>query len=130
MVRIKELYALQHGHEQALVNAGIHTTEQLLDAGATATGRMRIADETQLTEEMIKNWVHQSDLLRVEGLSPLNARLLCEIGIYTAPKLAYRTAASVHSELANGTHKVVLPTLQQLEHFIAAAKLLPKVVYH
>ena len=124
-------------NEQAadkLRQVGVRTSEQLIEKGATSTARMRLADETGLDDAAIKCWVHQADLLRIPGMTAALAKILCDVGVCTVPKLAYRSSDALYHELQSQAEKVrqlkVLPTLPELHRFSVTAKQLPKFVYH
>ena len=54
MASVKDIYGISEAQAEALAEAGVRTTSQLLEAGATSTGRMRLADEARLTDELVK----------------------------------------------------------------------------
>ena len=134
MASIKEIEGIGPKFAARLAENGVRTTEQLLEAANTATKRMRLADESQLNEEQILHWVHQADLFRVKGIGEEFAELLVRAGVVTVPKLAYRSATNLHEELVavNDEHHLVrrLPSVDELEHMIASAKKLPKIIQH
>lgn len=134
MASIKEIEGISNRYAELLVSNGIRTTEQLLELGSTSSARMKIADQTQLTDEMIKAWVHQADLFRINGIAREYAMLLCRAGVCTIPKLAYRSAESLFAELNELNQKETLvervPSVHELESFIVQAKLLPKLIRH
>ena len=134
MVSIKSIEGIKPAYQEKLLSIGIRTTDQLLEAGATSTGRMRIADEAHLSETQVKEWVHRADLLRIHGISHEVADLLARVGACTVPKLAYRQAVSLHDDLVsyNAAHHVVkhVPTVGEVEAILKAAKRLPKMIHH
>lgn len=134
MTSIKEIEGIGPTFAAQLAAGGVRTTEQLLEAANTATKRLRLADEAQLNEEQVLHWVHQADLFRVKGIGEEFAELLVRAGVVTVPKLAYRSAAKLHADLVayNDTHHLVrrLPSVDELEHMIAEAKKLPKIIQH
>ena len=131
---IKDIEGISERYASLLIDNGIRTTEQLLEYGATSSARMRLADETHLTEDMIKAWVHQADLFRIKGIANEYAMLLCSVGVCTIPKLAYRSAESLFAEIneLNAKKRLVerVPSVHELESFIIQAKLLPKLIRH
>lgn len=134
MTSIKEIIGIDDRAVERLRDAGVNTLEQLLERGSTSAARMRLADETQLDDGLIKQWVHQADLMRVNGIGPEFAHLLCKVGVFTTPKLAYRSTDSLYAELVEGNHSDhvmhKLPGIHELHGFITAAKHLPKLVRH
>ena len=134
MTSIKELIGIDSVEVERLHDVGISTLEQLLELGSTSAGRMRLADETGLDDATIKQWVHQADLMRVKGIGPELAHLLCQVGVFTAPKLAYRSTDALHADLIECNHNVramrQLPGVAELHELITSAKTLPKLVRH
>ncbi len=134
MESVNKITGIGKKEAEALARAGIHTTTQLLEEGATSVGRMRIADEARLTDAQVKGWVHIADLLRVEGMTPDLAALLCRIEVPTVPKLAYRSPGPLLAELEayNGRYHTIgsLPDAATIERMVNQAKHLPKVVEH
>lgn len=134
MTSIKEIEGIGSTYASQLAEAGVRTIEQLREVGATATGRMRLADEARLAEEQILQWTHQADLIRIKGIGEEFAELLVKAGVATVPKLAYRNAQNLYMDLTilNQRLKLVrrLPTVVELERMISQAKKLPKLIRH
>lgn len=134
MTSIKELIGIDNHSVERLQDVGIYTLEQLLEKGASSGARMRLADITQLDDATIKQWVHQADLMRVKGVGPELAHLLCTVGVLTVPKLAYRSTDSLYAELVEGNHNDRamrrLPGVHELHDYITNAKHLPKLIRH
>lgn len=131
MSNINLLRGVSARDAQQLSEVGVCTTDQLLERGATSSGRMRLADLSRLSDETIKNWVHQADLMRVRGVRADLADLLCRLNVTTLPKFAYSSARQLYNELRSMRDtKVHLPTRSELEQLIAEAKRLPKIVRH
>lgn len=134
MASVKDIYGISEAQAEALAEAGVRTTSQLLEAGATSTGRMRLADEARLTDELVKKWVHQADLMRIDGVGAAVAGLLCAVGVCTVPKLAYHDSDSLRRDLLayaeQNTGATKVPSISTLEAYIAQAKKLRKIVHH
>jgi len=134
MTSIKEIIGIDDVAVERLREAGVSTLEQLLERGSSSGTRMRLADETQLDDAIIKQWVHQADLMRVKGIGPELAHLLCQVGVFTTPKLAYRSTDALHADLIECNHNLRamsrLPGITELHEFITSAKTLPKLVRH
>ena len=117
-----------------LAENGVRTTEQLLELADTSTKRLRLADQTHLSQDQILAWVHQADLFRINGIGEEFADLLVRVGVVTVPKLAYRSAQKLHDDLTeyNEMHHLVrrVPSAHELERMVAEAKKLPKLVHH
>lgn len=117
-----------------LVSASIKTVDQLLEAGATKSGRKNLAETTGIDEGKILSWVNMADLFRVKGIGQEFSELLEAAGVDTVKELRTRNAANLHAkmkevnELKNLTR--ALPALKSVEGWIEfASKLEPKVTY-
>jgi predicted flap endonuclease-1-like 5' DNA nuclease len=134
MASIKEIIGVSEREAERLRDAGVRTCEQLIEVGATSAGRMRLADEANLDDATIKSWVHQADLMRIPGIGPETAHLLCQVGVCTVPKLAYRSTTILYDELkryAEKVHKLAaMPSFTELHDFTVSAKRLPKLIRH
>ncbi len=134
MTSVKEIIGIDTGQQERLQAAGVRTLEQLLEQGSTSAARMRLADETGLDDATIKQWVHQADLMRVRGIGPELAHLLCQVGVFTTPKLAYRSTDALHADLIECNYNLRLvgrlPGVTELHQLITSAKTLPKLVRH
>ncbi len=134
MASIKDIVETNRGYADALTEAGVRTTEQLLEVGATSTSRMHLADETHLSIDTIQELVHSADLMRVPGVGSEIAELLRQVGVTTVPKLAYRNPDTLYDDIVeyNDAHRLVksVPSTLELEKFIAFAKQLPKLIHH
>lgn len=129
MTAIKDLADISTKDITCLNNAGVRTAEQLLELGSTASARQRLADDTTLDDAYITYLVHLADLMRISHIGPATAALLCDHGVTTVAKLAYRNARSLHTELIDAGAKQV-PGVEELQAVITSAKMLSKAVYH
>lgn len=134
MTSIREIYGIKKEVADVLHDEGVSTTDHLLSVGSTVSDRFRLADEMKLSSDAVEHLVNQADLLRVDGVGPAYAALLCGVGVCTVPKLAYRNPRSLLDELVsyNEEHSIVeqLPSLAGVASFIAHAKELPKIIRH
>ncbi len=129
LIRVEGIGAV---YAQQLKEAGIRSTEALLEAGKTPQGRHDLAEKSGISGKLILEWVNHVDLFRVKGVFEEYADLLEEAGVDTVPELAQRNAENLHGKLVatNQKKKLVrrLPTLKQVGDWIAQAKDLPRVV--
>lgn len=106
--------------------AGINTTGQLLERGATPKGRKEVAAATGITETLVLKWTNMSDLMRIKGVAEEYSELLEKAGVDTVKELKMRVPANLHKAMseANASHKLVrqLPGLKQVESWVAQAK--------
>lgn len=123
---IGEVYA------QKLQAAGVRSTDALLKQGATPEGRKDLAEQCGISEKMILEWVNHVDLFRIKGVEEEYADLLEEAGVDTVPELAQRNPANLLDKLTevNEAKQLVrrLPTLGQVEDWVAQAKQLPRTI--
>ncbi|MCW4007265.1 MAG: DUF4332 domain-containing protein [Candidatus Bathyarchaeota archaeon] len=134
MVKIEDIEGIGKTYAQKLTAAGIKTTDDLLEAGATPAGREKLAAKTGISEKMILEWVNLADLLRIKGVGEEYSDLLEEAGVDTVVELANRVPENLHAKMAevNAKAKLVrrLPTLSEVKDWIEQAKKLPKKVEH
>ncbi len=114
--------------------AGLKTTEDLLEAGATPKGRKELAEKTGIDPARILRWVNMADLFRIKGVSEKYSNLLEYAGVDTVKELRHRNPKNLHEKMreVNATRKVVdrLPSLSEVEKWVEQAKQLdPKVSY-
>jgi predicted flap endonuclease-1-like 5' DNA nuclease len=119
-------------YAEKLGKIGINTTGDLLEKGATKTGRSSIAQQTGLPESLILTWVNHSDLFRIKGIASQFAELLEASGVDTVKEFATRNAESLHKKLVETNEKFGLsgkvPSTETLQEMIAQAKtLVPKI---
>lgn len=115
-----------------LTNVGIQTLHQLLERGASKQGRKAISEATKIKEEMILDWVHLADLVRIKGIDSQMAKLLHLAGVDTVRELSTRHPLNLFEKVvALNAEKHFLkhpPTLEKLEYCIDKARDLEPVV--
>ncbi len=134
MTAIADIEGVGAVSAEKLAAAGVKTTEKLLEVAGSKAGRVNLAAETGLSETNILEWVNRADLFRINGVGEELSDLLEASGVDSVPELAARVPANLHAKLAevNEAKHLVrqLPSLAQVEKFVAEAKTLPKVVTH
>ena len=134
MANIKDIEGIGPAYAEKLAVAGIKTTDKLLKEAGSKLGRKNLSKKIGLSEKNILEWVNRADLFRVKGIAEELSDLLEFSGVDSVPELATRNAANLHAKMTeiNDAKKLVrkLPSLSQVEKFIAEAKKLPKVVTH
>lgn len=134
MKSIKEFEAINSKQARSLNDVGIYTTQQLLESAASASGRMSLADQTNIDADLILSWANMIDLMRVDGLSYKSSKLLVDSKVTTVPKLAYCDPARLVKKLKLSNEKLKLFVknleLKKIEKFIINAKTLPKIISH
>ncbi len=115
-----------------LNSAGIYTTSELLEAGATLAGRRKLAEKIGVSEELISGWVNCSDLFRIKGVAEEYSDLLAASGVTTVVDLAKRSPETLHAKMldVNAREKLVrrTPTLTEVRQWVEDAKSLPRKV--
>ena len=123
---IGEVYA------QKLHDAGLRTTEDLLEACKTPDGREDVAERTGIGGKLILEWTNLADLFRIKGVGEEYSDLLEEAGVDTVPELAQRNPENLHAKLGevNAEKRLVrrLPAASQVADWVAQAKALPRVI--
>ena len=132
--KITEIEGIGPVYEEKLAKAGIKTVEGLLEAGASKTGRKKIAEDSGLDESRILVWVNMADLFRIKGVASQFAELLKAAGVDTVKELRNRNAENLHAKLVEVQEEKkitrTVPALSQVEDFIEQAKKLePMVTY-
>ena len=117
-----------------LATAGVKTTEDLLERGASAKGREEIEAASGISHTLILKWVNRVDLYRISGVGSEYSDLLEVAGVDTVPELAQRNPANLTETLAeaNAARNLVrkLPTADQVSDWVEQAKKLPRVVQY
>jgi predicted flap endonuclease-1-like 5' DNA nuclease len=132
MANIKMLEGVGEVYAEKLSAAGVSTTDDLLEKGASAKGRAEIAAKSGVTETLILKWVNHCDLYRLDGAGEEYIDLLEASGVDTVPELAQRNADNLYQKLVetNEAKKLTrkLPSQDQVAKWVAQAKTLPRVV--
>ncbi len=132
MSNLNKIEGIGEAYMAKLKAAGISSTEQLLEKGATPAGRKELEISTGIGHALILRWVNNADLFRIKGIGEEYADLLEAAGVNTVPELAQRSAENLTAKLAevNEAKKLVrkLPTATQVADWVAQAKTLPRVL--
>lgn len=112
----------------------IHSVATFLKAGSTPDGRQAIADAIGVEVEMIVEWIHQADLIRIKGVGKEYAGLLNTIGINTLNQLRQHTPETLYEKIEetnNNQHLVRrLPTPEMVTDWLEQAnELIPTIPY-
>ena len=134
-MKIDEIEGIGPAFAAKLRVAGVDTTEQLLERGATSAGRESLAGATGIGASQLLEWVNHADLMRLDGVGSEYADLLEAAGVDSPAELAQRNAAN----LATTFQEVVaarpglvrrIPSEDTIAGWIAQAKTLARVVTH
>ena len=114
---------------------GIATTDDLLMAGASASGRDKVESMTGISGKLLLKWVNHVDLMRIPGVGSEYSDLLEAAGVDSPAELAQRKAANLAQTFAeldaarpNTVRRV--PSQATVEEWIAAAKNMAMAVSH
>lgn len=132
MAKLTKIEGVGEFYAQKLQEAGIATTQALLEKGASPQGRQEIAEKAGIPETFILRWVNHVDLFRIKGVGEEYADLLEASGVDSVPELAQRNPENLYPRLVavNQEKKLVrqLPTQAQVSNWVEQAKRLPRVV--
>lgn len=132
--KIDEIEGIGQTYADKLREAGISTTEELLDRCAAKKGRDEVAEATGISPKLILKWTNHADLFRIKGVAGQFAELLEAAGVDTVKELRHRVAANLQPKLvevndAKGLCNRV-PSVAEIERMIEQAKQLdPRVTY-
>jgi predicted flap endonuclease-1-like 5' DNA nuclease len=132
MAKITDIEGIGPVYAEKLGVADIKTVEGLLEAGASRTGRKKLAEVTGLSEKKILEWVNMADLFRIKGVASQFAELLKASGVDTVKELRNRNAENLYAKLVEVQEEKkitrTVPALSQVADFIEQAKALEPVV--
>lgn len=134
-MNIEEVEGIGPVYAAKLGEAGVRTTDDLLEQGASAKGRDTLAEATGLTAGQILKWVNHVDLMRLNGVGSEYADLLEAAGVDSCAELARRNPANLAATFAeldaarpNWIRRV--PGETTVAKWVEEAKTLGKVVTH
>ncbi len=132
MSKLSEIEGIGEAYSAKLEEAGINSLENLLETCCEKNGRREIAEKSGISEKLLLNWVNRADLSRIKGVSTQYADLLECAGVDTVPELAQRNPENLQSKMAEVNeekhHVRKVPTISQVQDWVAQAKELPRVV--
>ena len=134
MAKIASIEGIGKTYAEKLAQVGITTVDMLLQLGATRKGRKEIATRTEVSEQLVLNWVNKADLFRIKGIGTQYAGLLETAGVDSVPELAQRNPEQLLMKLqeVNDSRHLVrsMPYLKQVSKWVGRARELPRVVNH
>jgi len=132
MPSIIDIEGIGTAYKKKLKDAGIATTEKLLEVAATPKGRKELAEKTGIGDALILEWVNLADLFRIKGVGSEYSDLLEEAGVDTVVELAKRVPKNLYTKMVeiNTAKKLVrkMPTEEQVGDWVDQAKKLPRIV--
>lgn len=130
--KIEDIEGVGSAYAAKLREAGVCTTEQLLEKCAQKKGREKLSEETGISEKLILKWTNHADLFRIKGVAGQFAELLEAAGVDTVKELRHRVAANLYAKLVETNEAKNLcnrvPAEIEIQRMIDQAKELPPVV--
>ena len=132
MAKLTKVEGIGEVYAQKLQEAGITTTDALLEQGATPKGREKIAEKTGISGKLILEWANHADLFRIKGVGEEYADLLEAAGVDTVPELAQRNPENLYRKLLKVNEKKErvrqVPSQTQVQGWVEQAQSLPRVI--
>ena len=118
-----------------LTAAGVATTDDLLERGASAGGRDKLSEATGISEKLLLEWVNHADLMRIDGVGSEYSDLLEAAGVDSCSELAQRNPANLATtflelDAARPNWIRQVPSEKTIAGWIEQAGSLAKVVSH
>ena len=134
-MNIEDVEGIGPVHAASMKAVGVSTTDQLLERGATPSGRQALADATGISIGQILKWVNHADLWRIDGVGSEYSELLEAAGVDSPAELAQRNAANLaitfqEVDAARPNWIRRLPSEETVTDWIAQARNLPRIVEH
>ena len=85
-MKLNIIEGIGDSYEQKLKEAGIKSSEQLLESCSSKKGRTKLAEKTGITEKLILKWTNHADLFRIKEVGGEYAELLEAAGVDTVPE--------------------------------------------
>ena len=134
-MKIEDVEGIGATFAAKLSEAGVTTTDALLERAGSGAGRDKLSEATGISEKLLLEWVNHADLMRINGVGSEYADLLEAAGVDSCAELAQRNAANlattfreVDAARPNMVRRV--PSEETVAGWIAAAKKLDKIVEH
>lgn len=128
--KIEEIEGIGPVMGEKLRDAGVNTTDKLLESTLTPKQRADLAEETGISPKLILRFANMADLFRINGVGQEYAELLEAAGVDTVPELAQRNAENLTAKMeeVNEEKKLVrrTPALTSVEKWVEEAKALPR----
>jgi hypothetical protein len=130
---IKNFRRVNPEHIEKLALVYIENRDQMVDAGRTPALRQKLAEQTGVPLEAIRELVNLSDLARIRGVRSVRARLYHDAGL-TTESLATWEPEALHAMLIEWVEKNefqgIAPLPKEVQHLVAEAHKLPKLVLY
>jgi len=125
-INIETIEGVGPTYASKLAEAGIVTTNDLLDFAASRKGRQDLAEQTGISEKLILKWVNRADLMRVPGIGEEYSDLLEAAGVDTVKELRTRVPEHLYTKLLEVNEEKHLvrraPHQSEVDAWVQAAK--------
>lgn len=132
--KIEEVEGIGASYGAKLAEAGIHTTDDLLEKCAAKKGRAAVAEQTGISEKLLLTWANQADLMRVKGVGKQFAELMHAAGVDTIKELRTRNAKNLAAKMTEVNEEKNLTkgsvSEAQVQGWIDAAKEMEPTITH
>ena len=132
--KIEQIEGIGEAYASKLRDAGISTTEELLEACATKRGREKTAEATGISGKLILKWTNHAVLFRIKGVAGQFAELLEAAGVDTVKEFRHRTAENLYKKMVeiNDARNLCnrVPSATELQRMIDQAKELEPIITH
>ncbi|MCR4680138.1 MAG: DUF4332 domain-containing protein [Bacteroidales bacterium] len=124
--KIEQIEGVGDIYAAKLNEVGIKTTDDLLAKCAKKAGRVKLAEETGISEKLVLRWSNHADLFRIKGVAGQFAELLEAAGVDTVKEFRHRVAANLQPKLeeVNAAKNLCnrVPSVKEVEKMIDQAK--------
>ncbi len=131
-LQVTELHGVSAGLAAKLKAQGIHNSDQLLGVVGSSAGRQQLAKSLGVGVAAVLELGNRADLARIRGVGKVYSNLLEDVGVDTVPELAKRRPDNLHAKIAETYAQKKLkgrvPSLVEVESWVAQAKNLPKIL--
>lgn len=130
--KVDTIEGVGEAYAAKLAEAGVKTTDDLLEKCAKPAGRKALAEATGISDKLILRWTNHADLMRIKGVAGQFAELLEAAGVDTVKEFRHRVAANLQpkmvevNEARNLCNRV--PSVAEIEKMIEQAKELEPIV--
>lgn len=130
--KVEEIEGVGPVMGEKMREAGVNTTDKLLESTQTPKQRKELAEATGISPKLILRFANMADLFRINGVGQEYAELLEAAGVDTVPELAQRNAENLTAKMeeVNEEKNIVrrTPSLTVVEKWVEEAKTLPRVL--
>ena len=130
--KVEEIEGVGPVMGEKMREAGVNTTDKLLESTQTPKQRKELAEATGVSPKLILRFANMADLFRINGVGQEYAELLEAAGVDTVPELAQRNAENLTAKMEEVNEEKNLvrrtPSLTVVEKWVEEANILPRVL--